>query len=146
MIIEPRMRGFICTTAHPKGCEQSVKNQIAYVKSKGKIEGAKKVLVIGASTGFGLASRITSAFGCDAATIGVFFEKPPSEGKTASPGWYNSAAFENEANKAGLYAKSINGDAFSNEIKQQTLDLIKADLGQIDLVIYKRKKVLQQKW
>ncbi|WP_310377562.1 enoyl-ACP reductase FabV [Flavobacterium sp.] len=136
MIIEPRMRGFICTTAHPKGCEQNVKNQIAYVTSKGKIEGAKKVLVIGASTGFGLASRITSAFGCDAATIGVFFEKPPSEGKTASPGWYNSAAFENEANKAGLYAKSINGDAFSNEIKQQTLDLIKADLGQIDLVIY----------
>jgi enoyl-[acyl-carrier protein] reductase / trans-2-enoyl-CoA reductase (NAD+) len=136
MIIEPRMRGFICLTAHPKGCEQSVKNQIEYVKSKGKIEGAKKVLVIGASTGFGLASRITSAFGCDAATIGVFFEKPPQVGKTASPGWYNSAAFEQEAIKAGLYAKSINGDAFSNEVKQQTLDLIKADLGQIDLVIY----------
>lgn len=136
MIIEPRMRGFICLTAHPKGCEQSVKNQIEYVKSKGKIEGAKKVLVIGASTGFGLASRITSAFGCDAATIGVFFEKPPQEGKTASPGWYNSAAFEQEATKAGLYAKSINGDAFSKEVKQQTLDLIKADLGQIDLVIY----------
>jgi enoyl-[acyl-carrier protein] reductase / trans-2-enoyl-CoA reductase (NAD+) len=136
MIIEPRMRGFICTTAHPIGCAQNVKNQIEYVKSKGKIEGAKKVLVIGASTGFGLASRISSAFGCDAATIGVFFEKPPSEGKTASPGWYNSAAFENEAKKAGLYAKSINGDAFSNEIKQQTIDLIKADLGQIDLVIY----------
>jgi enoyl-[acyl-carrier protein] reductase / trans-2-enoyl-CoA reductase (NAD+) len=136
MIIEPRMRGFICLTAHPKGCEQNVKNQIAYVKSKGKIEGAKRVLVIGASTGFGLASRITSAFGCDAATIGVFFEKPPVEGKTASPGWYNSAAFENEAAKDGLYAKSINGDAFSNEVKQQTLDLIKQDLGQIDLVIY----------
>ncbi|WP_438966525.1 enoyl-ACP reductase FabV [Flavobacterium sp.] len=136
MIIEPRMRGFICLTAHPKGCEQSVKNQIEYVKSKGKIEGAKKVLVIGSSTGFGLASRITSAFGCDAATIGVFFEKPPQEGKTASPGWYNSAAFEQEATKAGLYAKSINGDAFSNEVKQQTLDLIKADLGKIDLVIY----------
>ena len=136
MIIEPRMRGFICLTAHPKGCEQSIKNQIAYVKSKGHIEGAKRVLVIGASTGFGLASRITSAFGCDAATIGVFFEKPANEGKTASPGWYNSAAFENEAKKAGLYAKSINGDAFSNEIKQQTIDLIKKDLGQIDLVIY----------
>ncbi|WP_394759627.1 enoyl-ACP reductase FabV [Flavobacterium sp.] len=136
MIIEPRMRGFICLTAHPKGCEQNVKNQIAYVKSKGKIEGAKRVLVIGASTGFGLASRITSAFGCDASTIGVFFEKPPTEGKTASPGWYNSAAFENEAEKAGLYAKSINGDAFSNEVKQQTIDLIKKDLGQIDLVIY----------
>jgi enoyl-[acyl-carrier protein] reductase/trans-2-enoyl-CoA reductase (NAD+) len=136
MIIEPRMRGFICLTSHPKGCEQNVKNQIAYVKSKGPIDGAKKVLVIGASTGFGLASRITSAFGSDAATIGVFFEKPPTEGKTASPGWYNSAAFENQAHEAGLYAKSINGDAFSNEIKKQTLDLIKADLGQIDLIIY----------
>jgi len=136
MIIEPRMRGFICLTAHPKGCEQSVKNQIEYVKSKGTIDGAKKVLVIGASTGFGLASRITSAFGSNASTIGVFFEKPPSEGKTASPGWYNSAAFEKMAHESGLYAKSINGDAFSKEVKQQTLDLIKADLGQIDLVIY----------
>lgn len=136
MIIEPRMRGFICLTAHPKGCEQNVKNQIEYVKAKGKIDGPKRVLVIGASTGFGLASRITSAFGCDAATIGVFFEKPSAEGKTASPGWYNSAAFEVEAHKAGLYAKSINGDAFSNEVKQQAIDMIKADLGQIDLVIY----------
>ncbi|MFA9188419.1 enoyl-ACP reductase FabV [Flavobacterium sp. FBOR7N2.3] len=136
MIIEPRMRGFICLTAHPAGCEQSVKNQIEYVKSKGAIDGAKKVLVIGASTGFGLASRISSAFGSDAATIGVFFEKPPVAGKTASPGWYNSAAFEKEAQKAGLYAKSINGDAFSNEVKRETLDLIKADLGQIDLIIY----------
>ena len=136
MIIEPRMRGFICLTAHPKGCEQNVKNQIEYVKSKGAIDGAKRVLVIGASTGFGLASRISSAFGCNASTIGVFFEKPPTEGKTASPGWYNSAAFENEAHKAGLYAKSINGDAFSKEVKQQTIDMIKADLGQIDLIIY----------
>src|SRR4051812_22996595 len=136
MIIEPRMRGFICLTAHPKGCEQNVKNQIEYIKSKGSIAGAKKVLVIGASTGFGLASRITSAFGSDAATIGVFFEKPPVEGKTATSGWYNSAAFETEAHKAGLYAKSINGDAFSNEVKRETLDLIKADLGQVDLVIY----------
>ena len=136
MIIEPRMRGFICLTAHPVGCAQNVKNQIEYVKSKGKIEGAKKVLVIGASTGFGLASRITSAFGCDAATIGVFFEKEPSEGKTATPGYYNSAAFEIEAAKAGLYAKSVNGDAFSNEVKQQTIDIIKKDLGQVDLVIY----------
>ena len=136
MIIEPRMRGFICLTAHPDGCSQNVKNQINYIKSKGSISGPKKVLVIGASTGFGLASRITSAFGANAATIGVFFEKPATEGKTASPGWYNSAAFEREANAAGLYAKSINGDAFSNEIKQQTIDLIKSDLGQIDLVIY----------
>jgi enoyl-[acyl-carrier protein] reductase/trans-2-enoyl-CoA reductase (NAD+) len=130
------MRGFICLTAHPAGCEQSVKNQIEYVKSKGAIDGAKKVLVIGASTGFGLASRISSAFGSDAATIGVFFEKPPMAGKTASPGWYNSAAFEKEAHKSGLYAKSINGDAFSNEVKRETLDLIKADLGQVDLIIY----------
>lgn len=136
MIIEPRMRGFICLTAHPEGCEQNVINQINYVKSKGAINGPKKVLVIGASTGFGLASRITSAFGSNAATLGVFFEKPSAPGKPASPGWYNSAAFEKHAHKAGLYAKSINGDAFSDEIKQQTLDLIKNDLGQVDLVIY----------
>ena len=136
MIIEPRTRGFICLTSHPKGCEQNVIDQIKYVKSKGAIDGAKKVLVIGASTGFGLASRITSAFGSGASTIGVFFEKPPAEGRPASPGWYNSAAFEKEAKKEGLYAKSINGDAFSNEIKKQTLDLIKADLGEIDMVIY----------
>lgn len=136
MIIEPRMRGFICLTAHPEGCEQNVIRQIDYVKSKGEIAGAKKVLVIGASTGFGLASRITSAFGSNASTIGVFFEKPAAEGKPGSPGWYNTAAFEKHAHKAGLYAKSINGDAFSNEIKQKTIDLIKKDLGQIDLVIY----------
>ena len=136
MIIEPRMRGFICLTAHPSGCEQGVLNQINYVKSKGQIKGPKNVLVIGASTGFGLASRITSAFGSNASTIGVFFEKEPQEGKTASPGWYNSVAFQNEAKKAGLYAKSINGDAFSNEVKTKTIDLIKADLGKIDLIIY----------
>jgi enoyl-[acyl-carrier protein] reductase/trans-2-enoyl-CoA reductase (NAD+) len=144
MIIEPRMRGFICLTAHPKGCEQNVKNQIEYVQSKGAIQGAKKVLVIGASTGFGLASRITSAFGSGAATLGVFFEKEPSEGKTASPGWYNSAAFEVEATKAGLYAKSINGDAFSNEVKNQAIELIKADLGQVDLVIYSLASPVRQ--
>ena len=144
MIIEPRMRGFICLTSHPDGCEQNVKNQIEYIKSKGTIEGAKKVLVIGASTGFGLASRITSAFGSNAATIGIFFEKPAAEGKTASPGWYNSAAFEKEAHKAGLYAKSINGDAFSNEVKQQTIDLIKKDLGQVDLVVYSLASPVRQ--
>lgn len=136
MIIAPRIRGFICLTAHPEGCEQNVVNQINYVKSKGAIAGPKRVLVIGASTGFGLASRITSAFGSDASTVGVYFEKPPAPGKTASPGWYNTAAFETKAHEAGLYAKSINGDAFSDEIKQKTLALIKADLGQIDLVIY----------
>ncbi len=144
MIIEPRMRGFICLTSHPKGCEQSVINQINYVKSKGAIDGPKKVLVIGASTGFGLASRITSAFGSNAATIGVFFEKAPAAGKTASPGYYNSLAFHTQAEKAGLYAKSINGDAFSNEVKKQTIDLIKADLGQVDLVIYSLASPVRQ--
>jgi enoyl-[acyl-carrier protein] reductase / trans-2-enoyl-CoA reductase (NAD+) len=136
MIIEPRMRGFICLTAHPVGCEQNILNQINYIKSKGHVNGPKKVLVIGASTGFGLSSRITSAYASNASTIGVFFEKPAADGKTASTGWYNTAAFEKQAHKDGLYAKSINGDAFSNEIKRKTLDLIKADLGQIDLVIY----------
>ena len=136
MIIEPRTRGFICLTAHPTGCEENVKKQIEYVTSKGAIKGAKKVLVIGSSTGFGLASRISSAFGSDAATIGVYFDKPSAPGKTGSAGYYNTAAFEKHAHKAGLYAKSINGDAFSNEIKRKTLDLIKEDLGQIDLVIY----------
>jgi enoyl-[acyl-carrier protein] reductase/trans-2-enoyl-CoA reductase (NAD+) len=136
MIIEPRTRGFICLTSHPTGCEQNVANQIAYVKSKGAINGAKKVLVIGSSTGFGLSSRISSAFGSDAATIGVFFDKPSAPGKTGSAGYYNTAAFEKHAHKAGLYAKSINGDAFSNEIKRKTLDMIKEDLGQVDLVIY----------
>lgn len=137
MIIQPRTRGFICLTAHPDGALQSVKNQIEYVKSKGALKnGPKKVLVIGASTGFGLSSRIEAAFGSGASTIGVFFEKPSSEGKMGTAGWYNSAAFEQEATAAGLYAKSINGDAFSDEIKQQTIDLIKKDLGQIDLVVY----------
>ena len=136
MIIQPRTRGFICVTAHPDGCAKNVQNQIDYIKSQPEIDGAKNVLVIGASTGFGLASRITSAFGVNASTIGVFFEKPPTEGRTASSGWYNTAAFEKQAYAAGLYAKSINGDAFSNEIKEQTAQLIKKDLGKIDLVIY----------
>ncbi|MEO9572044.1 MAG: enoyl-ACP reductase FabV [Polaribacter sp.] len=136
MIIEPRTRGFICLTSHPTGCEQNVIDQIEYVKSEGKIEGAKKVLVLGASTGFGLASRISSAFGSDAATIGVFFDKPATEGRPGSPGFYNTAAFEKHANAAGLYAKSINGDAFSNEVKEEVVNLIKEDLGQVDLVIY----------
>jgi len=137
MIIQPRTRGFICLTAHPDGAHQSIKNQIEYVKSKGKIKnGPKKVLVIGASTGFGIASRITAAFGSDAATVGVFFEKPASEGKMGTAGWYNSAAFEQEAHEAGLYAKSINGDAFSDEVKKQTIEMIKKDLGQVDLVVY----------
>lgn len=136
MVIKPLTRGFICLTAHPVGCEQNVKNQIAYVKTKGSFEGAKRVLVLGASTGFGLASRISSAFGSNASTIGVFLEKPPKPGKTASPGWYNTAAFEKIASDEGLYAKSINGDAFSDEVKTQTIELIKADLGQVDMVVY----------
>jgi len=136
MIVKSRMRGFISLTAHPVGCEQSVLKQIGYVKAKGKIEGPKKVLVIGASTGFGLASRISSAFGSDAATIGVFFEKEPQPEKTATAGWYNSAAFSKAAHTAGLYAKSINGDAYSEAVKVKTIELIKADLGQVDMVVY----------
>lgn len=136
MIISPKMRGFLSLTSHPQGCEQNVLNQIEYLKSKGKIDGPQKVLVIGSSTGFGLASRITSAFGSNAATLGIFFEKEPAPDKTASPGWYNTAAFTNAALAAGLYAKNINGDAFSNEIKEKAIEIIKADLGQVDLVIY----------
>lgn len=137
MIVTPKIRGFICTTAHPIGCAAHVNEQMAYVKKHPKKQGPKKVLVIGASTGYGLASRITAAFGYDAATIGVFFEKPADEKRTASAGWYNTAAFENAAHAQGLYAKSINGDAFSDAIKQQTIDLIQKDWqGNVDLVIY----------
>lgn len=137
MIIKPRIRGFICTTAHPDGCAAHVNEQIAYVRQKGPIAGAsKRILVVGASTGYGLASRIVPAFAGGAATIGVFFEKPGEEDRTGSAGWYNSVAFEKAAHAAGLYAKSINGDAFSDAIKQQTIELIKKDLGQVDGVIY----------
>ncbi|QJE98441.1 enoyl-ACP reductase FabV [Luteolibacter luteus] len=137
MIISPKIRGFICTTAHPDGCAAHVQEQIDYVKSKPALaHGPKKVLVIGSSTGYGLASRIVPAFGAGAATIGVFFEKEGEEKKTASAGWYNSVAFEEAATKEGLYAKSFNGDAFSNEVKQQVIDAIRADLGQVDMVIY----------
>jgi len=136
MIIEPKMRGFICLTAHPSGCEKNVMNQIEYVKSKGAINGPKKVLVIGSSTGFGLSSRITSAFGSNASTLGVYFEKGAAPERPASPGWYNTAAFEKIAHEAGLYAKSINGDAFTDEVKQKVIDVIKKDLGTIDLVVY----------
>lgn len=136
MVIAPRVRGFICLTAHPDGCAAHVAHQIEYVKKQGPLEGPKKVLVIGASTGFGLASRITAAFGAQAGTLGVYFEKPSALGKTGSPGWYNTAAFEKAAHSAGLYAKSINGDAFSKEIKEKTIAAIQQDLGQVDLVIY----------
>ncbi len=137
MIVAPKIRGFICTTAHPTGCAKHVADQIAVVKSRGPItSGPKKVLVIGSSTGYGLASRIAAAFGSNAATIGVFFEKPAEADRCGTAGWYNSAAFEAEAKKAGLYARSFNGDAFSDAMKQQVIDAIKADLGQVDCVIY----------
>jgi enoyl-[acyl-carrier protein] reductase/trans-2-enoyl-CoA reductase (NAD+) len=137
MIIKPRIRGFICTTAHPAGCAAHVGGQIEYVRGQGPIAGApKRVLVIGASTGYGLASRIVPAFAGGAATIGVFYEKAGEEGRTGSAGWYNSVAFEKAAHAAGLYAKSLNGDAFSDALKEQAIALIKADLGQVDAVIY----------
>ena len=137
MIIAPKVRGFICTTTHPAGCEANVRQQIAYVKSKGPLaNGPKKVLVIGSSTGYGLASRITAAFGSGAATIGVFLEKAGTEKKPGSAGWYNSAAFDKAAKEAGLYSKSVNGDAFSDECRAKVIELIKADLGQVDMVVY----------
>ena len=136
MIIKPRIRGFVCITAHPKGCEAKIRQEIEVAQAAKKEGGPKKVLVIGSSTGYGLSTRIASAFGHDAATLGIFFERPSTNGKPASAGWYNSVAFEKAAHEAGLYAKSINGDAFSNEIKEQTIATIKEDLGQVDLVVY----------
>jgi enoyl-[acyl-carrier protein] reductase/trans-2-enoyl-CoA reductase (NAD+) len=137
MIIKPRVRGFICVTTHPAGCEANVQEQIDYVTASGPIaDGPRKVLVIGASTGYGLAARITAAFGCGADTLGVFFERAGSDTKPGTAGWYNTAAFEKIATGKGLYAKGINGDAFSDAVKQQTIDVIKRDLGKIDLVVY----------
>ena len=136
MIIKPKVRGFMCITTHPVGCEANVKGQIDYIKSQQPIDGPKRVLVIGSSTGYGLAARITAAFGGGASTLGIFFEKEGTEKKTGTAGWYNSAAFHKFAEQESLYAKSINGDAFSDEIKQKTIDTIKEDLGKVDLVIY----------
>ena len=137
MIIKPRVRGFLCITTHPEGCRENVNRQIRHVQSQGAIEGGpKRVLVLGASTGYGLASRITAAFGAGASTLGVFFEKPGTERKPGTAGWYNAAAFHSAADEAGLYAKSINGDAFSDDVKARVIDLIKEDLGAIDLVVY----------
>jgi len=137
MVIKPKIRGFICTNAHPVGCAEHVKEQIEYVKSQTQAATKpKNVLVIGASTGYGLASRITAAFGNQAKTLGVFFEKPPTEKKTASAGWYNTAAFQQAADEAGLWSKNINGDAFSHEIKAKAIEMIKEELGEIDLVVY----------
>lgn len=136
MIIKPRVRGFMCITSHPIGCEANVKSQIDFVKSQSAIESPKRVLVIGSSTGYGLAARITAAFGGGASTLGIFFEKPGTERKSGTAGWYNSAAFHKFAELDGLYAKSLNGDAFSDDVKERTIATIKEDLGQIDLVIY----------
>ncbi len=136
MVIQPKTRGFICTTAHPSGCFQNVAQQIAYTKSMPKSKKIKNALVIGASMGYGLSSRIALAYSCDAATIGVIFDKPASEKRTATAGWYHTAAFEKIAAEDGLYAKTVNGDGFSREVKQQVIDLIKKDLGSIDMVVY----------
>jgi len=137
MIIKPKVRGFVCVTAHPEGCAAHVQEWIDYVKAQPSIQGGpKKVLVIGSSTGYGLASRLSLAFGARAATLGVFFERPSEEGRPATPGWYNTIAFTKAARADGLYARNIMGDAFSDEIKAQTIDAIKADLGQVDLVVY----------
>ncbi len=137
MIIKPKVRGFVCVTAHPTGCAAHIQQQIDHVISKGPIkQGPKNVLVIGASTGYGLASRVTASFGSGAATLGVFYERPSEEGRPATPGWYNSIAFTRAARAAGYYAENINGDAFSDAIKQQTLATIARDMGPIDLVVY----------
>jgi enoyl-[acyl-carrier protein] reductase/trans-2-enoyl-CoA reductase (NAD+) len=137
MIIRPKVRGFVCVTAHPVGCAAHIQEQIDYVKRQGPIKnGPKRALVIGASTGYGLASRITAAFGSNAATFGVFYDRPSEEGRPATPGWYNTIAFERAANAAGLYARSVNGDAFSDDIKRQVIPLIKKELGPVDLVVY----------
>jgi enoyl-[acyl-carrier protein] reductase / trans-2-enoyl-CoA reductase (NAD+) len=145
MIIKPRIRGFICTTAHPKGCAAHVDEQIALVQRRGAIaNGAKKALVIGASGGYGLASRIVAAFGCNAATLGVSFEKAPAENRTATAGWYNNRAFEARAHAAGLYARSFDGDAFSDAMKDDVIAAITSDLGQIDLLVYSLASPVRQ--
>jgi enoyl-[acyl-carrier protein] reductase/trans-2-enoyl-CoA reductase (NAD+) len=137
MVIKPKVRGFVCVTAHPAGCAAHIQEQIDFVKSKGPIKnGPKKVLVIGASTGYGLASRIGASFGCGSDTVGVFYERPSDVDRPATPGWYNSFAITQAARAAGLYAGNINGDAFSDDIKKQTLEMVKRDLGPVDLVIY----------
>ncbi len=137
MVIKPKVRGFVCITAHPEGCAAHVAEQVAYVKSKGAIpNGPRSVLVIGASTGYGLASRIAAAFGSGAQTLGVFFERPSDEGRPATPGWYNTIAFTEAAHSAGLKAANINGDAFSDDIKKQTIDLLKREFAPVDLIVY----------
>lgn len=136
MIIKPRVKDFICLTSHPEGCKENVRRQIEYVKSQPKVELGKRVLVLGASTGYGLASRICATYASSASTIGVIFDKPAHGKRTATAGWYNTAAFEEFAKNDGYYAKTINGDAFSQAIKEKTIELIKKDLGKIDMVVY----------
>ena len=137
MVIRPRIRGFVCVTAHPHGCAAHIQEQIDYVTRHGPVKGGpKNVLVIGASTGYGLASRITAAFGSGAKTLGVFYERPSDEDRPATPGWYNSIAFTHAARAAGLYAANLNGDAFTDDLKRQALELIRREMGPIDLVVY----------
>lgn len=136
MVVEPKTRGFICTTAHPVGCAANVAHQIEYVREHPHFEGVKKALIIGCSTGYGLATRVAAAFGAGASTLGVAFERPASRTRTASAGWYNTAAFERFAERDGLYAKTVMGDAFSDAVKEQVIDLIRSDLGKVDLVVY----------
>ncbi|GLX69373.1 enoyl-ACP reductase FabV [Paenibacillus glycanilyticus] len=136
MIIKPKSRGFICTTAHPVGCAAQVERQVEYVQSQPKIEGPRNVLVIGASTGYGLASRIVASFAAGANTVGVFTSKGAEGNRTAKAGWYNTAAFEEAAAKAGLKSFSVSGDAFADETKARTIDLIRTELGSVDMVIY----------
>lgn len=136
MIVQPKVRGFICTTAHPEGCRAIVKEQIDYVKAQPKTEGPKKVLVIGASMGYGLSSRIAAAYSCGAATLGVIFDRNGSEKRTGTAGWYNTAAFESFAKADGLYARTVNGDAYSKAVKDEVISIIKEDLGKVGMVVY----------
>lgn len=136
MIIKPRTRGFICTTSHPVGCAAQVQEQIDYVKSQPELKGPRNVLIIGASTGYGLASRVVSAFGAGANTVGIYRPSSSTEKRTASAGWYNSAAFEKAAEEAGLKSYSVTGDAFANETREKAVELIRSELGQVDLVVY----------
>jgi len=138
VIIHPKVRGFICTTTHPTGCDHNVRDQIEATRARGvRSDGPKKVLVIGASSGYGLAARISAAFGFGADTLGVFFEKPGTEKKAGTAGWYNAAAFDKYAKQAGLYSRSINGDAFSDAARAQAIELIRNEMGgQVDLVVY----------
>jgi enoyl-[acyl-carrier protein] reductase/trans-2-enoyl-CoA reductase (NAD+) len=136
-IIKRRSRGFICVNAHPEGCRRNVERQASAMKQQiPRPEGARNALVIGASTGYGLASRVAAAWGFEARTLGVFFERPPEGAKTASAGYYNTVAFHELARRDGLFAASLNGDAFSDEVKRQAVEILRKEMGPLDLVIY----------